>query len=55
VPIGRYVEWETRDRLPFDPWLRVHARLGARLVRPCPQAMTITGTVEPNLWMHHSL
>jgi hypothetical protein len=46
VPIERYVAWKTSDGLLFDPWLRVHARLGAELVRPCPESMTITGTVS---------
>ena len=45
TPIDRYVRWTNEDGLPFDPWLRVHARLGARIVKPCPQSMTITGTV----------
>ncbi len=34
VPIERYVGWTTSDGLPFDPWLRTHARLGAEIVRP---------------------
>lgn len=46
VPIERYVGWRTSDGLLFDPWLRVHARLGAELVRPCPESMTITGSVS---------
>jgi hypothetical protein len=45
VPIERYVGWTTGEGLPFDPWLRVHARLGASIVRPCRQSMTIAGTV----------
>jgi len=43
--IDRYVRWNTPEGLPFDPWMRVHARLGARLIKPCHQAMRITGTV----------
>ena len=46
VPIERYISWTTEDGLPVDPWLRVHARLGAEIVRPCPESMTITGTVS---------
>jgi GNAT superfamily N-acetyltransferase len=46
VPIERYVSWKTADGLPIDPWLRVHARLGAEIVRPCPESMTIAGTVS---------
>jgi hypothetical protein len=30
--------------LPFDAWLRVHARIGARIIKPCHEAMTIRGT-----------
>jgi hypothetical protein len=45
VAIDRYVTWTTDVGLPLDPWLRVHARLGAALVRPCPRSMTITGSV----------
>lgn len=45
TPIDRYVEWKTADGLPFDPWLRVHARLGARIIKPCHRAMTISGTI----------
>ncbi len=45
VPIERYVDWTTSDGLPFDPWLRTHARLGAAIVRPCVESMTIAGTV----------
>lgn len=45
VPMSEYITWTNRDNLPFDPWLRVHARLGARIVKPCHKAMTIPGTV----------
>jgi GNAT superfamily N-acetyltransferase len=45
VPIDRYAGWQTEERLPFDPWLRVHARLGAEIVKPCPESMTIPGSV----------
>jgi hypothetical protein len=40
-----YIKWTTDEGLPFDPWLRVHARQGGRIVKVCPQAMRITGTV----------
>ncbi len=43
--IDRYVEWTTTEGLPFDPWLRVHARLGARIVKVCHQAMRIPGSI----------
>ncbi|MGA2528927.1 MAG: N-acetyltransferase [Acidimicrobiales bacterium] len=46
VPIGRYAAWCRRDGLPFDPWMRVHARLGARTVRSEPRSLQISAGVE---------
>ena len=45
TPIERYARWTRRDGLPFDPWLRVHARLGGEVLRPEPRSLRITGTV----------
>ena len=36
TPIERYVAWQRSDGLPFDPWLRVHVRLGGKVVRCDP-------------------
>ncbi len=45
TPIERYITWRRPDGLPLDPWLRVHARLGAEIVRVAERSMTIPGTV----------
>jgi GNAT superfamily N-acetyltransferase len=45
IPITEYSRWQTGEGLPFDPWMRVHARLGAKVVKVCPRSMTIAGTV----------
>ena len=45
LPMERYVSWTRDDGLPFDPWMRVHARLGGEVVAVCPESMTIEGTV----------
>ena len=42
--IDDYIQWTNDEGLPFDAWLRVHARLGARIIKPCHQAMVIRGT-----------
>ena len=34
------------DGLPADPWLRVHARLGAKMIKVCPASMTIAGSLH---------
>ncbi|MFJ8042821.1 N-acetyltransferase [Kitasatospora sp. NPDC096147] len=33
------------DGLPYDPWLRVHVRAGARVERVAPVSMTISGSL----------
>ena len=46
IPMERYARWTRDDGLPFDPWLRVHAKLGAELLEVCPASMRIEGGVE---------
>jgi GNAT superfamily N-acetyltransferase len=44
--IERYVRWTQPDGSPFDPWLRVHWRLGAEFLQVAAQSMVITGTIQ---------
>lgn len=44
ISIDDYIQWKNNEGLPFDTWLRVHARLGARILKPCHEAMTIPGS-----------
>jgi hypothetical protein len=51
IPIERYASWRRQDGLPFDPWLRVHARLGARILRSEPRSLEITApTADWETW-----
>jgi hypothetical protein len=50
IPMDEYITWKRDDGLLFDPWLRTHAHLEARLVKSAPQSMFITGTIED--WQH---
>ena len=45
TPIARYLAWTQDDGSPFDPWVRTHWRLGARILRLAPESMVIPGTV----------
>lgn len=45
IPIERYARWTRSDGIPFDPWVRVHTRMGARLGPVIPRSLHITGTV----------
>jgi GNAT superfamily N-acetyltransferase len=46
TPIERYARWTREDGLPFDPWIRVHRRVGGEILRPEPRSLRITGTVR---------
>ena len=39
-----YITWKTDDGLPFDAWLRVHVRLGGKMIKVCHRSKTICGT-----------
>lgn len=38
-----YITWQTDEGLPFDAWLRVHAKLGGRIIKICHRSKTIRG------------
>jgi hypothetical protein len=46
VPIERYANWRRPDGFLFDPWMRVHERLGATVLKPEPRSLRITGKVS---------
>jgi len=51
TPMQNYIGWKNEQGLPFDSWMRVHARLGAATVRVCSESMLIEGTpAEWELW-----
>ncbi len=41
VPIERYVEWRCDDGSHFDPWIRLHERVGGTIIGPCPRSMVM--------------
>jgi GNAT superfamily N-acetyltransferase len=45
APMERFVRWTRTDGAPLDPWIRVHWRLGAEIVRVVPRTLVIAGTV----------
>ncbi|PMB05055.1 GNAT family N-acetyltransferase, partial [Fischerella thermalis CCMEE 5273] len=45
TPMDRYMHWRRQDGLPFDPWIRVHWRLGGKLLRVMEQGSVVRGTV----------
>lgn len=43
-PMADYLDRRTDEGLPADPWLRVHVRAGATIVKIAPASMVIEGT-----------
>jgi GNAT superfamily N-acetyltransferase len=46
ISIDEYITLKSDDGLPYDPWIRVHTKLGAKLIHPCHQSMYVSGTVQ---------
>ena len=45
IPIEQYATWTRDDAAPFDPWLRLHTRLGASVLATTDSSQVFTGTV----------
>jgi GNAT superfamily N-acetyltransferase len=51
IEIERYMEWRRGDGSHFDPWLRIHERVGGRIAAAAARSMTIEAPVEEwELW-----
>jgi GNAT superfamily N-acetyltransferase len=46
IPIEEYAGWRRADGTHFDPWIRAHERLGAKLIGPAEEAMLVEGSAE---------
>ena len=46
IPIERYAAWRRSDGTHFDPWLRIHERVGGEIVALAPESMTIRGSSD---------
>ena len=45
IPIERYMEWRREDGSHFDPWVRIHERVGGEILAPAPDSMRIEAPV----------
>jgi hypothetical protein len=46
VPLANYVRWTRADGLPYDPWHRVHVRLGATPAGVVSSWLSVTASVN---------
>ncbi|MED4753340.1 GNAT family N-acetyltransferase [Brevibacillus choshinensis] len=45
TPMDRYIQWNTAEGAPFDPWVRTHWKLGAKIVQVAEESMFIRGSL----------
>ena len=45
IPIERYLRWRREDGSHFDPWLRLHERIGGEIYAPAPRSMVMEAPV----------
>lgn len=48
ISMDDYVTWKNEEGLPLDPWLRVHVRMGGKMIKVCHESKVIRGT--PTEW-----
>ena len=46
IPMKDYITWKREDGLAFDPWIRVHLKMGGEIVGICNNSMDISGSVS---------
>jgi GNAT superfamily N-acetyltransferase len=46
IPIERYVTWRRADGAHFDPWIRIHERVGGTILASAPRSMVIEAPVS---------
>jgi hypothetical protein len=45
TPMAEFITWKNTEGLPLDPWMRVHVRLGARVIKACNHSQPLAGRV----------
>lgn len=46
LSIEEYITLTIDNGLPYDPWIRVHTKLGAKLIHPCHESMYVSGSTQ---------
>lgn len=45
TPMAEFMRWQNAEGLPLDPWMRVHVRLGGRMIKACNRSQPLAGRV----------
>jgi len=45
IPIEEYISWRREDGTHFDPWIRIHERVGGEILAAAPDSMLLRAPV----------
>lgn len=45
TPMEEFITWKNAEGLPLDPWMRVHVRLGAKVIKACNRSQPLAASV----------
>jgi hypothetical protein len=46
MPFDEYINMKAENSEPFDPWIRVHVRMGAKIIKVMEKSITVVGSVS---------
>jgi len=46
VAMSEYITWRTEKDESFDPWIRTHERMGARILDVASNSLTVAGSIQ---------
>lgn len=46
IPIEEYIAWRREDGTHFDPWIRIHERVGGEIIAVAPESMSMRASVS---------
>lgn len=44
VKMEEYMTWKNNNKI-YDPWIRTHLKNGAKIIKVCPEAMRVEGSI----------
>src|SRR5699024_7363746 len=46
IPIEEYIKWKSIAGTPFDPWIRIHIKAGASIIKVAEKSMVIPASIK---------
>src|SRR5699024_2082222 len=46
IPSEEYIKWKSIDGTPSDPWIRIHIKAGASIIKVAEKSMVIPASIK---------